>query len=60
MPFIANDSRRNAQKLREILSTFEAMDITVARDHVVICGQIVHRPSRLPRSQWLAHWDILA
>lgn len=32
-------------------------DIQVHLDQVIICGHVVMRPSRIPRSVWIAYWE---
>jgi hypothetical protein len=33
------------------------LNVDVYMDYVIICGQIVRRPSYVSRSQWLAIWE---
>lgn len=32
-------------------------EVIPARDHVVICGQVVQRPASISPSQWLQFWE---
>lgn len=32
-------------------------EIVVARDHVIICGQVVMRPAHFSPSQWMHFWE---
>lgn len=35
-------------------------EIITAKDHVIICGQVVQRPASIAPSQWLQFWERLA
>lgn len=35
------------------------IEIVVAKDHVIICGQFVKRPANIAPSQWLSYWERL-
>jgi hypothetical protein len=32
------------------------IEIIVAKDHVIICGQVVMRPGSVSPSQWMRFW----
>lgn len=34
-------------------------EIDVRMDSVTICGTVIKRPSRVPRSQWMQFWERL-
>jgi hypothetical protein len=46
-----------AENLPTLVNHTRKPTIVVAKDHVIICGQFVVRPTSITPSQWLHFWE---
>jgi hypothetical protein len=37
----------------------QPIEIDVNLDSVIVCGQLIRRPSRVPRSIWVRFWEAI-
>jgi len=56
---IANVFKRDAEARRYARINIGKPEVVVAKDHVIICGQVVTRPASIAPSQWLEYWERL-